>query len=1402
MKNYKYQNTLISKKQLKQLLSWSFTKYGSIKACFLADQLKNLGFKYATQAGISISIEDLRVPYIKSSMLQIANQEILNSEKVCLKGKITDVERFQKIIDTWNITSESLKDEVVSYFKKYDPLNSIYIMAFSGARGNLSQVRQLVGMRGLMSDPSGEIMNLPIKKNFREGLTITDYLMSGYGARKGIVDTALKTANSGYLTRRLIDVAQDIIIREKDCLTNYAFLIKNIEHITNSSIILGRLLNKTIYNKITGKLISNKNTQITPTLIHLLKEEKVPEFYIRSPLTCDLYRSICQKCYGWDLATENLVDMGEAVGIIAGQSIGEPGTQLTMRTFHTGGIFTSKANQQLISPISGTIEFSEILKVSKLRTNRGENVSLTDSSGTLSVIEQGNSKIKKQIELPRNTILFVKNKQFIKKDTVIGQLTSNTKQTRTETKHILSDVSGEIFIPKLQNKINSTTQNKLLWILEGQVYQAPLESFLNFYSDHKIDKHSFIFRSKLINQQAGFIKLLDTKNNKFQKIIQIVDNKYFLSKTTIEKLSEIVESKNYLIIIKNIKYLITLSLEGSQLFLPKLCYKNFGTLVTNNFRITTGGIPFYSYKLKQKRDIFNNKSSYFINTLAQKYSRTLIWISEEICDVECNDKLLLIKNKSFISKDREIFTNSFSNRSGIFSLLEKNLTIQQFSIKPGIVYKIGNLKSLNNQIFYPGEIILDLIKIDKLCLCEVIKTGSNYLLLIRFLTLFEIPQEKHIQYLTGSPAKQNLKSISILTTNIKYPNLSGKKIVGSQNYQIIKVSLNLDPQFQSSLKKADQSKTELIINKKKNSINFIRSKKLSLINYVPAELKYVEVQFCLIVENNQFVDSQTTIGYFETVSSKSLELVKLKMKQTQNKQIFLISNDDCVKVNKETIKNKTINKLLIDDINIYQTGKTLINHKQFLTIQKGRPYFFPKCRNNEFIEQNNLKYRLIKNEKISQVSFNRYKKINVNINYYDITNRIPNSISHTNNYEKVVFPKMILKKRGNYYTSGIPIFVREFIIKAKNQQKTILSNLQQTPWNGYLDYKDKIYKTKRRDILSYAKRIRFENIFIMFMKNSEFVSRKTSSSVNYNIELASVFLLEHPFKTIGIHSVTEDYFEQEVNSVYCKNGEFIEQGQTIGLLNSEKEITGDIVQGLPRIEELLEARKKKRVSKHTPKSQKKSLLIRKTTIDPNFEFRKLGSLIKENDKINPHSLLKIYFNYYAKIKYLIFNKTDSLKLHQLSNNYEASYRSFKKIQALILNSVQSVYQSQGVTIDNKHLEIIIKQMTTKVLITHEGDTPLLPREVIDLYHIKYINKVVQTQKKSKAYYVPLLLGITKAALNNPSFISAASFQETTRILTKAAIEGKIDWLRGLKENIIIGHLIPAGTGFKNHINLF
>ena len=379
---------------------------------------------------------------------------------------------------------------------------------------------------------------------------------------------------------------------------------------------------------------------------------------------------------------------------------------------------------------------------------------------------------------------------------------------------------------------------------------------------------------------------------------------------------------------------------------------------------------------------------------------------------------------------------------------------------------------------------------------------------------------------------------------------------------------------------------------------------------------------------------------------------------------------------------------------------------------------------------------------------------------------------------------MLIKKNGKFYSSAIPLFLNNFALSKDEQD--------------FSKNKEKINNLTIKNT-----QLKIKQCLPLLLKSSELIPNKVKKGTLDNNSLTGLKFLKYPFnKSIGIHSITEDYFEQEVNNVYCKNGEFIEKGEIIGLLNFEKEITGDIVQGLPRIEELLEARKKKPVNKHLATNQKNSLLIQKTSIDSSFEFRKLGTTIKENDKINPHNLLKIYFNYYG-IKKQFFSKKETFAIsYRLTNNYEASYRTFKKIQLLILNAVQSVYESQGVSIANKHLEVIIKQMTTKVLITHEGHTPLLPREVVDLYHIQYINQIIEAHNKRPAYYVPLLLGITKAALNNPSFISAASFQETTRVLTKAAIEGRVDWLRGLKENIIIGHLIPSGTGYQSYGNCF
>jgi hypothetical protein len=539
----------------------------------------------------------------------------------------------------------------------------------------------------------------------------------------------------------------------------------------------------------------------------------------------------------------------------------------------------------------------------------------------------------------------------------------------------------------------------------------------------------------------------------------------------------------------------------------------------------------------------------------------------------------------------------------------------------------------------------------------------------------------------------------------------------------------------------------------------------------------------LIVKNYQFVNAYSSLGYLQVVTDKSLEVVKLKSKNGQKKQIFLISNDDCITLSKNKIKDKTINQLLINPLDISETGKIIIDNGKVLTIQKGRPYFFPNCKNDSFMDETILQYKLVSQNITKQLNY----KSTINIHYYDITNKLISVPIRKNKNLQFAFSKMIIKKQGKFYISGVPIFLRELLIDRKNNNSTILSNLKQIPLNNKIE-------VGNSQVISNSKHI-------LFIQKTDLKFNTIKTIENRRMDFASLLLLEYPIPQIGIHSVTEDFLEKEVNSVYCKNGEFIENGQTIGLLNFEKEITGDIVQGLPRIEELLEARKKKKLSKRLSKNQKKSLLIRKTSLDPSFEFRKLGTTIKNNEKINPHNLLKIYFNYYAKPKILLTQNKFS-QFFKLTNSYEASYRSFKKVQLLILSSVQSVYKSQGVTIADKHLEIVIKQMTSKVQITRAGDTPLLPHEVIDLYHIKYINQVIRFENCQPANYVPILLGVTKAALNNPSFISAASFQETTRVLTKAAIEGKRDWLRGLKENIVIGQLIPAGTGCKTYSTFF
>lgn len=344
-----YYNDVADKKALGRIVDQCYRKLGYAATAKLLDGLKEIGYAYSTKAGMTIAISDITIPPEKKEILDKSNEAVDVVERQYRRGLITEEERYRKVIDIWNNAVDQVTKALMNALDKWNP---VYMMAGSGARGNIQQIRQLAGMRGLMADPSGRIIDLPIKANFREGLTVLEYFISTHGARKGLADTALRTADSGYLTRRLVDVAQDVIVREEDCGTNEGIEVSEIKDGTEAienlfDRISGRYAIEDIVHPKTGEVIVKADSEISDDAATEIINAGIEKVKIRSVLTCRTRHGVCKKCYGRNLATGHQVDIGEAVGIIAAQSIGEPGTQLTMRTFHTGGVAGDDITQGL-----------------------------------------------------------------------------------------------------------------------------------------------------------------------------------------------------------------------------------------------------------------------------------------------------------------------------------------------------------------------------------------------------------------------------------------------------------------------------------------------------------------------------------------------------------------------------------------------------------------------------------------------------------------------------------------------------------------------------------------------------------------------------------------------------------------------------------------------------------------------------------------------------------------------------------------------------------------------------------------------------------------------------------------------------------------------------------------------
>ena len=448
-------NGLLKKKGLAQMVQYCYLKFGLPVTVSMLDQVKSLGFLYATRAGISIGIDDMIVPSEKAGLVKQAEKQVIEVVSQYQEGAITHGERYNKIIEIWSKVTERVSEEMFKTMEEDDRtgryLNPIYIMADSGARGSKQQIRQLSGMRGLMARPSGEIIEQPITANFREGLDVLQYFISTHGARKGLADTALKTADSGYLTRRLCDVAQDVIVSELDCGTGDGIYVEPIvesgEIIENlRDRIVGRVALETVLDYDQNTLVSS-NQEITEDLAAQIQSAGIERVKIRSVLTCESKRGVCQLCYGRNLATGRLVERGEAVGIISAQSIGEPGTQLTMRTFHIGGAATGSAEQSKQDAKSDG--FVKFLNIQTVKNAKGELIAMNRNSIIAILDDKGREKERYQVVYGAK-ILFADGKKVKANDVLL--------EWDPYTFSILTEVSGVVHFKDLNDGITMQEQ--------------------------------------------------------------------------------------------------------------------------------------------------------------------------------------------------------------------------------------------------------------------------------------------------------------------------------------------------------------------------------------------------------------------------------------------------------------------------------------------------------------------------------------------------------------------------------------------------------------------------------------------------------------------------------------------------------------------------------------------------------------------------------------------------------------------------------------------------------------------------------------------------------------------------------------------------------------------------------
>nr|YP_010635851.1 RNA polymerase beta'' subunit [Rhynchotechum vestitum]WBQ48236.1 RNA polymerase beta'' subunit [Rhynchotechum vestitum] len=1318
--NLVFHNKVIDGTAMKRLISRLIDHFGMAYTSHILDQVKTLGFQQATATSISLGIDDLLTIPSKRWLVQDAEQQSLILEKHHYYGNVHAVEKLRQSIEIWYATSEYLRQEMNPNFRMTDPFNPVHIMSFSGARGNASQVHQLVGMRGLMSDPQGQMIDLPIQSNLREGLSLTEYIISCYGARKGVVDTAVRTSDAGYLTRRLVEVVQHIAVRRTDCGTIRGISVSPRNGMMPERIfiqtLIGRVLADDIY--MGTRCIATINQDIGIGLVNRFITFRAQPIAIRTPFTCRSASWICRLCYGRSPTHGDLVELGEAVGIIAGQSIGEPGTQLTLRTFHTGGVFTGGTAEHVRAPSNGKIKFNEDL-VHPTRTRHGHPAFLCSIDLYVTIESKD---IRHNVNIPPQSFLLVQNDQYVESEQVIAEIRAGTSTLNFKEKvrkHIYSDSDGEMHwstdvyhAPEFTyGNVHLLPKTSHLWILLGGPCRSSLVSLSLHKDQDQMSAHSRSVKRRSTSNLAG------TNDQSRQKLFtsdffgkkedRIPDYSYLnrirctgcsnlIDPTILDQNSDLFSKRRrnrFIIPLQSIQERendlmppsdsdISIEIPINGIFRRNSILAYFDD---PRYRRKSSGISKYGtlemHSIIKKEDLIEYRGNREFRPKYQMKVDRFFFIPEEV-HIFPGSSSIMVRNNSIIGVDTQITLNIRSQVGGLVRVEKKKKRIE-LKIFSGDIHFPGETDKISRHsgvLIPPGAEKKNSKESKKwknwIYVQRITPSKKKYFVLVRPVVTYEITDGINLATLFPPDLLQERDNVQLRVINyILYGNGKPIRGISDTNIQFVRTCLVLNWDQDKKSSSSEEARASFVEIRANGLIrHFLR------IDLVKSPISYRNdlTGSGLLSDNGS---DCTKISPFSFIYSKAriqqplnqITIHTLLNRNTGLQSLIILSSSNCFRMGPfNDVKYQSVIKE-----SIKMTKDPLIPIKNPLG-PLGTAFLIANVYSF---------YHLLTHD---QILVNNYLQLD--------------NLKQT--FEVIKYKYYLMDENEKIYNP--------------HPCSNIILTL-----NWYFLHPN--YCQEISTIMSLGQFI-CENICIAksapHLKSGQVILVQVDSVV---IRLAKAYLAT-PGATVHGHY-----------------GEILYEGDTLITFIYEKSRSGDITQGLPKVEQVLEVR---------------SI----DSISMNLEKR------VESWNARIIRILGMPWAFLIGAELTIGQSRISL-----------------------VNKIQKVYRSQGVQIHNRHIEIIVRQITSKVLVSEDGLSNVFsPGELIGLLRAERMGRALE----EVVCYRAVLLGITRASLNTQSFISEASFQETARVLAKAALRGRIDWLKGLKENVVLGGMIPVGTGLK------